>query len=143
MENLLDANPPLRSADQWNSILSALVASLSSSLGVAFQPSSWFVRDDIPGYASASNCVDVWATLSERLAVQICGVICVQVNFGEAVWVICDLLLFANGHRLRGPKSMDVIRLAYTGQGWVLHGWGADDYGEWEGHTDAARWNLE
>jgi hypothetical protein len=140
MHSLLEASPPLRTADEWRRLLSDLVTSLSSFLGLRFQPTSWFVHDDVPGHASCCNCVDVWGALSEGLSVQVGGVICVTVNFGEAAWGTCDLLLFAGGRRLCGPEGADLIRLSYNQRGWVIHGWCADDYGEWQAHNEAARW---
>jgi hypothetical protein len=142
MQKLLEITPALRTADEWRHLLGEVVDSLSSFLGVAFKSTSWFVHDDIPGYASSCNCVDVWATLSEGLSVHACGVVCLTLNFGEGAWLICDLILYASRRRLKGPPGMDLIRLSYNEQGWVNHGWGADEYGEWEAHTDPARWGL-
>jgi hypothetical protein len=113
MSGLLDFNPALRTADEWRGLLAGLVESLSAHVGRPFQATSWFIHDDRPGYASSCNCVDIRAMLIGPLALEACGVICVTVNFGEAAWARYDLLLFASGCRIKGPRGMDLIALNY------------------------------
>ncbi len=139
MSGLLDCNPALRTADEWHALLSGLIDSLSVHLGRVCRPTSWFIHDDRPGYASASNCVDFQVILNEALSLKACGVACVTVNFGEAAWAGCNLLLFASGQRILGPKGMDLVALRYDDARWS-GGWVIDENGEWESHTDDDRW---
>ncbi len=142
MNSLFDTNPGLRSSDEWRDLLTQLVSSLSTYLGVQFHPTSWFVHDDLAGYASSCNCVDITAMLHQDLGLLVNGVICITVNFGEAVWVSCDVLLFGARQRLRGPHGTDFIALAYTDSGWSSSGWVVDDTGEWKSDDDDARWSV-
>lgn len=142
MSTLLDPNPPRRSAAEWRPLLAALVESLSTHVGVAFRETSSFIRDDQPGHASACNCIDIRGTISAAMGLDACGVVCVTVNFGEAAWAGCELLMFAAGRRLTGPAGTDVVSLGYDGKRWA-GGWWADENGEWESHTDDARWQDE
>ena len=139
MSGFLDCNPALRTADEWRSILASLIESLSAHVGQPFRSTSWFVHDDRLASASSCNCVDIRATLSGPLALEVCGVVCITVNFGETAWACCDLLLFASGRRFTGPKGMDLIALGYDNERWV-GGWAVDEHGEWRGHTDDDRW---
>jgi hypothetical protein len=139
MSGLLDCNPALRTADDWRALLDGLLESLSAHVGRPFRATSWFVHDDRPGYASSCNCADIRATINETLSLEACGVVCVTVNFGEAAWACCDLLLFASGRRIRGPKGVDLVALSYDGEGWV-GGWTVDANGEWEAHSEDDRW---
>ena len=140
MNSLWDKNPALRSSGEWRDLLTQLVSSLSSFLGVEFHPTSWFIHDDRAGFASSCNCVDITATLHEGLGLVVNGVIGISINFGEAVWVSSDLLLFGAQRRLRGAHGTDFISLAYTASGWNSSGWVMDDTGEWESHDDDSRW---
>ena len=141
MRGLLDPNPTRRSEAEWRQLLSGLVASLSAFTGIRFEPTSWFVGDDRPGHACASNCVNVRGVVNPALRLDACGVICVTVNFGEAAWASCDLLLFAAGRRVRGPGGLDIAFLPYSENGWVSRGWVVDENGEWESHTTSVRWD--
>jgi hypothetical protein len=139
MSGLLDSNPALRTAEEWKALLASLVESLSAHVGRAFRATSWFVHDDRPGYASSCNCVDIRATVNEALALEACGVVCIMVNFQEAAWACCDLLLFAACRRIAGPQGMDWVALSYENGRWV-GGWVVDANGEWQSHVDDARW---
>jgi hypothetical protein len=138
---LLDPNPGFRSEAEWRQLLGGLVKSLSAFTGIAFEPTSWFVSDDRPGHACASNCVDVRGVVNPALRLDACGVVCVTVNFGEAAWASCDLLLFVAGRRVRGPAGLDFVFLPYTEAGWSSKGRVVDATGEWESHTTDARWD--
>ncbi|OKH52705.1 hypothetical protein NIES2101_13790 [Calothrix sp. HK-06] len=143
LSNLFDVNPELRTASEWRHILSELVVSLSSFIGLDFEPVSWYVQDDKPGYSNSSNSVDIKAQVHTGLALQVCGVLCLDINFGEAVWASCDLLLFtASGHRLTSSHRKDLITLTYFDeQGWQNRGWTSDANYEWKSHTDNQRWD--
>jgi hypothetical protein len=140
MRHLLDPSPRLRSEHEWRRLLGGLVESLSASTGIRFEPTSWFVRDDPPGHASVCNCVDVRSVVNVALGLDACGVVCVTVNFGEAAWVTCDLLLFAGGNRVRGPDGLDYAFCSCSEDGWSSPRWVLDDTGEWESHTTDERW---
>jgi hypothetical protein len=122
-------------------LLGELVASLSTFLGVQFEPTSWFIHDDQPGHASACNCVDVRGIVSPAFQLYACGVICISINFGEAAWVNCDLLLFAGGSRVRGLQGHDLLVLPYSETGWSEAQWVSDETGEWQSHVNEARWD--
>lgn len=141
VSDLFDINPQARTQEQWRELLVDLVSSLSSFTGYRFTPVSWGVQDDQPGHAFACNCVDVVGSINEVIDLQACGVICITVNFGEAVWASCDLLLFSNNQRIKGKEGMDVLLFRCEPEGWVYHGWVKDEYGEWEAHLDTSRWN--
>ena len=141
MRGLLDPNPGFRGEAEWRRLLGGLVESLSAFAGVRFEPTSWFVGDDQPGHASTCNCVNVRGLVNIALRLEACGVVCVTVNFGEAAWASCDLLLFADGWRARGPSGLDFVLLAYSEAGWSSRGWVLDDTGEWESHITDARWS--
>lgn len=143
LSNLFDVNPELRTALEWRHILSELVVSLSSFMGLDFEPVSWYVKDDKAGDLNSSNSVNIKAQVHVGLALQVCGVLCLDINFldinfGEAVWASCDLLLFiASGHRLTSSHRKDLITLTYFDeQGWQNQGWTSDANYEWESHTD-------
>ncbi|MDI1431767.1 hypothetical protein [Polyangium sorediatum] len=140
MQNLLDPNPRLRSEAEWRALLGGLVESLSAFTGLRFEPTSWFVSDDQPGHACASNCVNVCGVVSPALRLEVCGVVCVTVNFGESARASCDLLLFVDGQRIRGPGALDFVFLPYGEAGWSSRGWVQDETGEWEATTTDARW---
>lgn len=140
MNQLFDPNPGLRTADEWRGILSKLVTSLSSFLGLEFEATSWFVHDDRTGDLSSSNSVDIKANIPVSLSLQMYGVLCLTINFDEAVWVSCDLLLFASGHRLLGSQGMDLIEVTYDERGWTNRGWIIDANYEWEAYSDNSRW---
>jgi hypothetical protein len=143
MNALFEKTPKLRSSDEWRELLAKLVSSLSSFLGLNFRPTSWFVHDDRDGYASSCNCVDITAAIHKDLGLFANGVICISVNFGEYVSVSCDLLLFGNGHRLRGPHRTDFIAIAYTEVGWKCASWVVDETAEWESDDDDSRWTTD
>ena len=67
MRGLLDPNAGYRNQTEWRRLLSGLVDSLSTFDGTRFSPTSWLVQDDKPGYASASNCVDIRGIVSPVL----------------------------------------------------------------------------
>ncbi|APR81065.1 Hypothetical protein A7982_06412 [Minicystis rosea] len=138
MKPILDPN--LRSAVEWQQALGVLIDALSTSTGIAFQPTSWLVEDDQPGFSCACNCVNLRGTINPALQLDACGVLCVTINFGEAAWASCDLLLFAAGRRVRGPDGADIIHFSYRDVGWVDNGWIADDNQEWESHTTDEWW---
>jgi hypothetical protein len=140
VRGLFDPNPSLRTEADWRQLLAGLVESLSAFTGIRFEPTSWFVRNDLPGYASSCNCVDVRGSLGSALRIDACGVVCITVNFGEAVWASCNLLLFADGCRVLGVDGLDLIFLPYGEDGWTSQGWVGDEYGEWKSHTTDARW---
>lgn len=140
MIGLLDPNAGYRSEAEWRRLLSDLIASLSAFSGIQFEPTSWFVRDDQPGYASACNCVDVRGVVSPVFRLDACGVVCVTINFGEAAWVTCNLLLFSCGSRVRVSEGGDLMVLPYTNAGWSDPEWAPDLTGEWESHTSNMRW---
>lgn len=137
---LLDPNPGHRSTTEWQQELTDLVDALSAFTGIGFRPTSWVVEDDRPGFACACNCVDVRGAVNAALQLEVCGVICVTVNFGEEAWASSDLLLFAAGRRVRGPGGTDLLHFSYTSEGWVCRGWMIDDNSEWESHTTDERW---
>ena len=141
MQAAFDPNPGHRTETEWQCLLHRLVEELSAYAAVPFMPTSNFV-DDTPGHASASGCVDVRGTVSAALRLDVCGVVCVSVNFGEAAWASCNLLLFSGGRRVFGPDGLGLVSLAYTPEGWSSRGWVADDYGEWESHDTDARWQV-
>jgi hypothetical protein len=141
MRGLFDCNPVTRTADEWRALLGDLIDSLSVHLGRLCRPTSWFVHDDRPGYTNACNCVDFRAIINEALALEACGVVGVTVNFGEAAWASCDLLVFASGRRVKGPEGMDLVAVTYDDAGWS-GGWVVDSNGEWVSHTDDARWRA-
>jgi hypothetical protein len=141
MSHPLDPNPGLRSAADWRRLLIQLVESLSVFTKIRFEPTSWFVRDDLPGYASSCNCVDVRGVVNPVFRLDACGVVCITVNFGEAAWASCDLLLIANGQRVCGPDAAGYLFLSYSKDGWLSPTWMCDDTGEWESHTTDARWS--
>lgn len=140
MRGLLDPNPRPRSGAEWRQLLGGLVESLSGFTGIRFEPTSWFVGDDRPGYACACNCVDVRGVINPALRLEACGVVCVTVNFGDAAWAACDLLLFVGGRRVCGPGGLGLVFLPYGEEGWSSQGWVIDENGEWESHTTDARW---
>lgn len=142
MKRVLDVNPGLRSEAEWREILAGLVESLSAFTGVRLAATSWLVEGDWPGHASACNCVNVRGTLHPALRLDVCGAVCVTVNFGEAAWASCDLLLFAGGRRVRGREGADIHFLSYVDTGWTSHGWVADDNGEWESHSTDEWWAV-
>src|SRR5262249_6513689 len=107
---------------------------------IRFEPTSWFVRDDRPGFACACNCVNVRGAINPALRLDACGVVCVTVNFGEAAWASCDLLLFSGGRRVHGPDGLAFVFLPFREAGWSSRGWVVDDTGEWESHPTDARW---
>jgi hypothetical protein len=118
MSQLLDPNPGFRSEADWRQLLRALVESLSLFTGIRFKPTSWLVRDDVPVYASVCNCVDVRGVVNPAFRLDACGVVCITVNVGEAVWASCDLLVFASGQRVRGSDGEDFVCLSYSDEGW-------------------------
>lgn len=139
MQGLFDTNPELRSEDEWRRLLTKLLDSLSQYSGVRFEATSWYTYDDTPGYASSGNCVNIRGAINSALTLDCCGVLCITINFGEAVCVSCDLLLFSSGRRI---NDHEVIVLSYREDGWVTHGWTSDETGEWEAHTTDARWKV-
>ena len=141
MSNLFNTDPLMRTQEQWRALLIDLVTSFSSFIGYRFIPVSWFVEDDQPSHASTCNCVDDIGSIDDLIDLQACGTICISINYGEAVWVICDLLLFSKNQRIKGKKGMEVLTFRYGPEGWVYHGWVNDEYGEWEAHIDNSRWH--
>ena len=142
MCGLFDAGTRSRTEAEWRDLLTNLVESLSAYTKIHFTPTSWFASDDKPDSASACNCVDVQGVVNESLALTACGVVCVTVNFDEAVWVSCDLLLFSGDQRTRPSAGRDVILLKFGEAGWTSLGWTTDFNGEWESHATAARWSM-
>jgi len=142
-QQILDPNPGLRSVRQWQELLGGLVASLSACIGIDLTPTSWVVRDDEPDHACACNCVNVRGVVHAALRLEVCGAVCVTVNFGEAAWASCDLLLFAAGQRARGPGGLDIVFLQFSAAGWAGEGWVVDENGEWESHTTDEGWSEE
>lgn len=141
MNNLFNVNPAVRTADEWRKILFELVLSLSLFLNLEFEATSWFVNDDQPGYANSSNSVDIKAIVHSGLGIQVCGVLCLDINFGEAVWASCDLLMFTlGGKRLLGEHKKDLIVVTYDDRGWNNWGWAVDGNFEWESYIDNSRW---
>lgn len=140
MPNLFDPNPGHRTEADWRDLLSELVSSLSQFSGIKFVPTSWYTRDDEPGHASSSNCVNIRGVVNATLRLEACGVVCISINFGEAVWASADLLLFSGGQRLIVPGGLEVVAMVYRLEGWSSHGWVTDAYGEWESHDTDARW---
>lgn len=50
--------------------------------------------------------------------------------------ISADLLLFADGVRIRGPADGDLFHFAFTAdRGWTSAGWQHDDNGEWESYS--------
>lgn len=142
VRGLLNPNPGPRSEAEWRRLLGGLVESLSAFTGIRLEPTSWVVEDDVPGYACACNCVNVRGVVNPVLRLDACGVLCITVNFGEAAWASCDLLLFAEGKRVRGPDQMDFVYLPYRESGWSCQGWMVDDTGEWESHSTDDWWRT-
>ena|ERR1022692_2104101 len=116
MQELFDSNADLRSEAEWRRLLSTLVDSLSQFTGVQFQATSWFTQDDKPGYASSCNTANIRGEINSSLPIDGCGVVSICINFKEAVWVSCRLLLFSVGQRIGGEELMS---LSYTEEGWV------------------------
>ena len=139
MRGVFDPNPGHRTVAEWRRLLGELVGSLCTYTGIQFTPTSWFVEDQT-GYASANGCVDIRGEVSSALRLSACGVVSVSVNFGEAAWASCNLLLFSDGRRLLGPKRCELVSIAYTPEGWSSQGWVGDVYGEWESYETDARW---
>ena len=141
MESVFDKNPGCRPEAEWRRMLGELVESLSAHTGIQFAPTSWFIEDH-PGYASAGGCVDIRGPVSPALRLEACGVVCISVNHGEAVWASADVLLFSGGRRVLGPDAAEVVHFRYTQDGWSDVGWVNGECGEWEQRqypTDA-RW---
>ena len=139
MHRAFDPNPGHRTESEWRQLLTELLNSLCAFTEIKFAPISWFIEDQ-SGYASAGGCIDIRGTVNSVLHIEACGVLSASVNFGEAAWVLCDLLLFTDGKRLLGPNQCDLVSLRYTAEGWVNHGWVGDEYHEWESHTSDIRW---
>jgi hypothetical protein len=143
VKRLFDPNPGLRSKVEWRRILSGLVETLSVFSRVEFEPTSWLIRDDDPaGNACICNCVNIRGSVNAALQLDACGVVCITINLGEAVWASCDLLLFASGRRVCGPDKADLVFLSYGEVGWVSKGWMVDENGEWESHITDAWWRT-
>lgn len=141
--DVFDTNPGDRTESEWRAILTDLIASLSQFLGIDFLPTSWFAFDDTPGAASGGSCVNVRGVSNAPLQLAMCGVVCINVNFGEAAWAGADLLLFNGGRRQLGPNGSDLLALEYTANGWSSRGWVEDEYGEWKMHDTDDRWSIE
>lgn len=140
MTDLFDPNPNLRSATEWRSHLSDLVVSLSKHTNINFNPTSWWIHDDCEGDLSSCNCVDIYGVVNTALQLEAYGVVCISVNFGEAVWASADILLFGNGHRIRGSNELDLVLYIYQPNGWISKGWILDENYEWESYLTADRW---
>ena len=143
MRDLFDIDPGPRTEAEWRGLLGGLVASLSAFAGVEFAVTSWFVGDDRPDAAMASNCVRVRGVVNAALGIEACAVVCVTVNFGEAAWASADVLLFSGGRRVPGPGGADApLLLEYGPAGWVSRGWVAGELGEWGQYETDARWAV-
>jgi hypothetical protein len=136
--DLFDPNPGHRTEAEWRELLTGLIVSLSQFTSIEFRPTSWYTSDDIPGYSSSSNCVNIRGVVNPALRLDACGVVCISVNFGESAWASADLLLFSGGQRVVGPGEL--MLLVYEQHLWMSRGWVGDAYGEWESHTTDARW---
>ncbi len=73
------------------------------------------------------RCVDLRGVVNPSLGVAACGTLCATVNFGEAAWVSCDLLFFADGKRLVGPKEHDLAVARFDDSGWSRLYWTVDE----------------
>lgn len=127
----IDVNS-VRSAAQWRALLESLTASLSRRLQHEIVIVALHADDDQPGHASWGASADIRITLSRLPLLEASGTIAVTVNAGEVAMISADLLLFADGARIRGPAGADLFHLAFAAdQGWSPVGWQLDHTGEW------------
>jgi hypothetical protein len=89
------------------------------------------------------NCVNIRGVVNSALRLEACGVVCITVNFGEAVWASADVLLYSSGKRVFGPDRKEIVSLLYRPNGWVSQGWMNGECGEWEDYPTDARWRPD
>jgi hypothetical protein len=145
IQDVLNPNPPLRTAEQWKEILRWAVKELEETIGVAARMTEFRTEDDKAGYASHDNGVDVVFDTQTELGFQLCGCVCCRVNVGEGVWIDAEFLAFHDGIRVPEHASQSLIYTfsadSINRQKWSCSGWQKDEYGEWEGYKDSSRWS--
>jgi hypothetical protein len=135
LESVFDVNRR-RSEAEWRVVLEALAGALSGLLQRDVVIAGVSAEDDNDGYASWGATAYIRILLSRLPLLEWSGTISVTVNVGEIVMISSDLLLFADGIRIRGPAGGDLFHLAFTeDQAWVSRGWMPDENGEWEAET--------
>jgi hypothetical protein len=143
LEDIWDAAPPPRGEDVWLSLMTQLAASLSDAAGVQLQPGPLFTALHEP---CSGISLAVTGHIHGPLGVALQGQISVTINHGENVQISADLLLFADGRRVRihGPTSsagelyVFVAHRSDARTTWEPLGFVDDEWGEYEAVMSAA-----
>ncbi len=141
MSYIFDNKYVLRSRDEWKKFLDNLLQELSDHLGLELNKCSYFVEEQSEGDTCYGCHIDFRATLSEELNLELCGILCFTVNWGERAHAGAFLLYYQEGERLC-PKADDEY-VAYMPR--ELSGWGRaslelGEAGEWSSYTTMKRW---
>ena len=140
---IFDTSRRKRSRDEWRDLLEKLRLELADFLRCELAPTDETLDEQDLTSASFQAGLDVLATVNEAADLHFGGVICLTLNYEEAVYVRAFFLPFAGGTRLvTQNQSSDVLTLTYSPeQGWGKLSWQHDSFGEWESYTDMARWS--
>jgi hypothetical protein len=138
---IFDVNPPLRTKEEWASILNYLVDKLMDYLGTNIKVTKYSISQQNTEDASFNISADVIAKINVLSKIDLCGVLSYCLNVNEVVQIECTLLMYANEKRFFSfDKQNDIFNLSFNEDEWFSRGWIEDEYEEWADYIDEEDW---
>ncbi|WP_148215687.1 hypothetical protein [Acaryochloris marina] len=141
-ELLFDCSRNLKNPEQWRATLATLRQELSEFLECPLVTTSSFIENQHLDCASYEVSLDVIAQVNNSTNLQYGGVICLLINYDEAVYIDAFFLPFVHQRRIFSYENkLDVLSVNYAiDDGWNNPRWDIDAYGEWESYLNMDRW---
>ena len=144
MTDLYDSSRVHRSTAEWLELLRSLLGDLAVHLKGDLVECAHFIEEQAGNELSHGCHLDFRFRVSPQIKLDLCGILCYSVSWGEAVSIGAYLIPFQDTKRLHHQGDDDtVIYLAREPEGWmppiVDHGHGD----EWNRYGTDARWSDE
>lgn len=141
-ELFFDCSRNLKNPEQWLANLATLRQELAEFLECPLITTSSFVENQYLDCASYEVSLDIIAEVNNSTKLQYGGVICLLINYDEAVYIDAFFLPFVNQRRLFSYENkLDVLSVNYSiDGGWNNSRWDIDENWEWESYLNMDRW---
>ncbi|VAW82355.1 hypothetical protein MNBD_GAMMA12-958 [hydrothermal vent metagenome] len=140
MNNIYDAKFTIKEKREWEKILDDFLNELSNHLGMNLEKRSYFIEEQVEGEASFGCHVDFRGTISTSLQLELCGILCLGINWNERAHVGTYLLYYHEGIRL-APNADDesVSYIPRENDGWGYAHMEVGEGGEWSNYNTPRR----
>ena len=129
-----------RTQADWLVLLTKLKNELAIFLQMEIDIVGVFIPEQDLEYASYGVALDIIVKKDISKNEEYGGVICISMNYEEAVWIDAFLLEFHNKKRAEEHLG-EVLSINFDQtKGWNDMRWQMDEYGEWVSYKDMSRW---